>query len=89
MKDKEVRTSLDYHCWEFHGNKDLSDVSIKDCPKCKHPVLAQRFTNYTRVEPNVNVEWEYYHQCLTCGSAFTCSLKNLIVEESNIASDIK
>ena len=46
------------------------DISIKDCPKCKHPVLAQQNVICKTLSGNYI---KYGHQCLTCGSKFTCS----------------
>lgn len=36
-------------------------ISIKDCPKCKHPVLAKGYCEI--------------YQCLTCGVKFRCTEK--------------
>lgn len=44
---------------------ELRDISIKDCPVCKHPVMA-------KLTEDRNV---WYYRCLACGSKFTCSEK--------------
>lgn len=59
---------------------ELERVSIKDCPKCGHPVLVQK-RDGAKIE-NSGYQWHgvtvynykpSYFQCLTCGSKFTCS----------------
>ena len=60
----------------------VEGVSIKDCPKCEHSVLAQavgRYTIYSVGYPG----YPCLYQCLTCGSKFTCSNECVckIVEE--------
>lgn len=49
----------------------LDALSLKDCPKCKHPVLAQKKTEIVKDMGVYN--YKEVHQCLTCGSQFTCS----------------
>ena len=57
----------------------LKDISIKDCPACKHPVLALNHKGTSGTEV-ISVSWDYY-QCLTCGSKFTCSEKCELIDE--------
>ncbi len=80
MKDKEAREqihSLRRGIDEIVGvlNRFTNlNISIKDCPKCKHPVLAQQLADgnqylalYVIGHNNAPT-----FQCLSCGSAFTC-----------------
>ena len=63
MKDEDikhlVRTEIRLHERD-NPHSTLCDISIRDCPKCEHPVLAKKI-------------WSIIHQCLTCGTKFTCS----------------
>jgi len=43
----------------------ISNLAVKDCPVCKHPVLAEHHT-YRGVEIRPS-----YYQCFTCGVKFT------------------
>lgn len=59
--------------------KELRGITIKDCPKCKHRVLAlnldEVYSNNTCVL-SFNIgsgDTRRIFQCLTCGSKFTCS----------------
>ena len=93
MKDKLARERAELALQEIrdHRHKALN-VSIKDCPKCKHPALAQ-FVNRKIHEltpqdvVDGNMRWTQAHyQCLTCGSKFTCSEKcvcELLDEDKN------
>ncbi len=49
---------------------ELGEVSIKDCPKCKHPVMA---SNCEVMVDDGSYHYDRHYQCLTCGSEFTCS----------------
>ena len=76
MKDKELREilSIGENCsilkrvqkveMQTYRCRDLENISLKDCPKCKHRVLA----NQIMFIPET-------YQCLTCGSSFTCTEK--------------
>ena len=46
---------------------ELSNVSIKDCPKCKHLVMAR----FYYVMPKLEIGERF--QCLSCGSKFFCT----------------
>ena len=88
-KDKESRKRLD-DLVGLSGDEqqllnDLHDVSIKGCPKRKHPVLVVKQSGISfTTDTSTTGEWaatyfpltdtapEYY-RCLTCGSRFTCS----------------
>ena len=69
----------------------MDGVSVKDCPKCKHPVMAIESTYPEHTEynssglPSVFTATAMYScfQCLTCGIKFTCSREDVckIVEE--------
>ena len=72
MKDKEARGQIQSVQREMRYNRELcrkehlNALSIKDCPKCKHPVLAQGLDYF------VGVEIKTDFRCLTCGSKFRC-----------------
>lgn len=77
MNDKEIRKfkldtemALGYITQRL-DNSPLKDLSVKGCPKCNHPVVAQTHSRYVS---NI-ICWTDYYQCLTCGSKFTCSEK--------------
>jgi len=92
MKDKkarevneEIAKAVDYLRGRICDVETFArSVSIEDCPKCKHPVLAvekegeiiegSRSCFYGGIsydrKPN-------YHQCLTCGVKFVCSNKQV------------
>lgn len=94
MKDNEARKMINKLRKELYANlnaineritiefKGLPDISIKDCPKCKHPVLAQEWkpestmnlTFYCTTTSSISSPPPTY-QCLTCGSKFTCEDK--------------
>ena len=96
MKDKEIRKRID-NLEKVVDEKPLRDlldrgegvihnlwgVVIKDCPKCKHPALAQKKEKAPFVFVPSNI-WKVYdyplpetYQCLTCGSEFTCTNKHV------------
>jgi len=62
---------------------------VKDCPECKHPVLAITHPYRTISITNVHTGSgctrvdDLCFQCLTCGSKFKCEQKNVceILEE--------
>ena len=80
MKDKEARKDLVMLrnilvALKKRVQESELDVEIKDCPKCKHPVMAQYHKLYSVVNlchPKGYNTLDYF-QCLTCGSKFTCS----------------
>ena len=80
MEDKEARKDIEW-LKDKLGRQSIIDVSIKDCPKCKHPVMSQwNDSHYCDLTPQDVVigtmKWTPAHfQCLTCGTKFTCSEK--------------
>ena len=93
MKDKEARIHID-DLNEYTeilarriGDLESAGICIKDCPKCQHPVLAQKIpdTSYntiTYIAPDSVISGSWYNhkpehtfQCLACGTKFTCSEK--------------
>ena len=59
-----------------HGLDKLEHLSLKDCPQCKHPVLAR----YIDVPPYLARFYKIrqsHFQCLTCGAKFTCTEKQV------------
>jgi len=80
MKDKELRERLDYQAEDIRINRAMifklenrlpsERISIKECPKCEHDVLA-----VYKIVIGVVGMGQYGYQCLTCGSKFTCSEK--------------
>ncbi len=86
MKDKEARKDINelhlafgYFTQRFDGHP-LKDLSIKDCPKCQHSVLAKEiaFNHYPMGDgKTLNLPIPLHYQCLTCGTKFTCSTKEV------------
>lgn len=80
MVKRLILTAESVSAWRNRWMK-LDDIFIKDCPKCKHPVLAvvtpQRINEVTPQDVLDGIRgWTpAHHQCLTCGSKFTCSEK--------------
>ena len=93
MKDKVARDMVrdvlrDFDYWlQMYKPNTLGDVSIKDCPKCKHEVLAKKIIRDTEgtifcFTSSISLDSTTQgkpppekFQCLTCGSKFTCSEK--------------
>jgi len=85
MKDKELREELGMDgtwrrgsLWDrIEGSIEVTDrlkgISIKDCPKCKHPALVGDRTLFLE-HPKYK---KGYFQCLTCGSKLTCSERSV------------
>ena len=74
MKDQEARDNIKElqdsvtRLNELTGG--LNDLSVRDCPKCKHPTLQQaRYTPYSFTWVGTSLD---YRQCLTCGSKIVC-----------------
>ncbi len=82
MKDKEAQkdikdiyTRLDSIEDSVRRYSDLPNIlSIKDCPKCKHEVLAKE---HKKVSLSGACLYTEFYQCLTCGSQFNCSEKQV------------
>jgi len=55
----------------FLEERIVSGISIKDCPRCKHPVMAKEeiYPDDDWRDKNLQSWW----RCLTCGCRFTCS----------------
>lgn len=71
MKDKVARRDIEelkladgYLGKRFHK---LDEIDIKDCPECKHRVMALRGAHAIREGSSY---WTY--QCLAHGCKFTC-----------------
>lgn len=98
MKDKEARSRIDSLGAQVLGSygqtmilggdsllnriEKLEYISIKDCPKCKHPVLVQKqVVNHFGATTSITLsdvdtsELTKTFRCLTCGSKFTYSEK--------------
>ena len=80
MKDKEARKDtrdLYKMVYGFLRKIDeipkLEGISIKDCPKCKHEVMAKTYYIAPTRFPGAFI-------CLSCGTKFTCSKVCKIVE---------
>lgn len=88
MKDKDARywiKGLQLELEELRERVEelKSPFEIKDCPKCKHPVMAQyRQPNHIAHfnHPDIYDAGDYY-QCLTCGSRFTCFSECKLVDK--------
>lgn len=80
MKDEEVRERISRVEGRMRRLEQIvspsfpKDISIKECPKCKHPVLARVIASFTE-EAAFYPGGKKQYQCLTCGSKFTCSEK--------------
>ena len=72
MKDNDIKIRFD-ELWGHMENLKRRvadsglDVDIKDCPKCKHPVVVQTLP-YT---------YGATYRCLTCGVKFFCINKEV------------
>ena len=82
MKDKEIRERIESLEKDLHDRIKILErtgLTVKDCPKCKHPVLAQaKWAQASGQPPRIG----NLHQCLTCGSKFTFKeVEQLVVEE--------
>ncbi len=84
MKDRKARWDIENLCTkirEIDGELERSLIhclSIKDCPKCEHKVLAQSYVEIIYGKKSKQESYFYdetRYQCLTCGSKFTCSEK--------------
>jgi len=84
MKDKEARRDILDVLQELRDHKRkgaLADVVIRDCPKCKHPVLAKgtrkAYTENGSTFYISDYDWSpdkgVSYQCLTCSCKFACS----------------
>ncbi len=83
MKDKRVVLLEDRVLSvenELDALYELSNVSIKECPKCKHEVMAKGLVCWDEV-PNtlggVDAFGKFGYKCLTCGVKFTCTKKEV------------
>jgi len=56
---------------------ERTGLTVKNCPKCKHPVLAQAVWAQTPKLPRIGD----IHQCLTCGCKFTYKKIEQLVED--------
>ncbi len=87
MKDKEARELITMTIdmitqLRVNAERDreliLKEVSIKDCPECKYPVLAQKISDgcsYSNAGYHPSVL-----QCLSCGTKFTCREKCEVID---------
>ncbi len=90
MKDKKARDRLEHIEEELiqagddrkRWGVDPLDLSIKDCPRCKHLVMTQK--GVEKIEGSEYLYYGYTHvhhrevfTCLTCGSKFACSEKEV------------
>lgn len=76
MKDEMARARLD------DIESVVGDLERKECPKCKHLILAMRSWRITQSC------FQRRFQCLICGSEFTCSKKDVceLIEEVSCQS---
>lgn len=88
--DRNVSSALKWERINKHPGDHTCDsvagISIKDCPKCKHPVMAKESLHthphtwateehdYTVNSDGGGLTYKTY-QCLVCGVKFTCSEK--------------
>ena len=89
MKDSEVREKARFNELAIDYLTRRIEIlegrmpEVKDCPECKHPVLAITHPYRTISITNVHTGSGYTKvddpcfQCLTCGTKFTCALKNV------------
>ena len=63
---------------ELHRGTDrFENISIKDCPKCKHEVLAKGIPPLFDGGLIPAMLTTSCFKCLTCGSKFICSEKQV------------
>ena len=95
MKDKNLQGKVEWALEEIRQHQQLvnhnilDNISIKDCPKCKHPVLAKKipdpsYNTITHITTIATLYDSWYshptndtYQCFTCGKEFTCSTKEV------------
>lgn len=56
-----------------NATENLANISTKDCPACKHEVLAKNLTGSKFDNDFLRALDTKIYKCLTCGSKFTCS----------------
>ena len=83
MKDKEARiriSSLEKPCAVGRPSlkpiNPLEGISIKECPKCQHDVMVKSWEEHVGGSIPAAL-FRMVFQCLTCGSKFTCSTKEV------------
>lgn len=82
MKDIESRLQIIELRDEMHNRikvLERTGLTIKNCPKCKHPVLA--IADWAQMIPLKVPRIADSHRCLTCGSKFTFKEREQLVEE--------
>ena len=83
MKDSEVREKANELAIDYLTRRieklEAKTPEIRDCPKCKHPVLAVRGYGghaWNWEDAPYTLAQDYY-QCLTCGVRFSCENKSV------------
>lgn len=78
---QEIQLGLGYYLKRIEALESLN-ISIKDCPQCGHPVLAQFVQEWIKnmgTNDLVNGTGlqgvRAHYRCLACGSKFTCEDK--------------
>ena len=85
--EKRLNLSLEHIIAGQVRLKWLWDVSIKDCPNCKHPALAKWDNSDLLSKDGECIFASGYNQCLSCGTKFTCSAKGVceIIKDSDVS----
>ena len=79
MTDKDARKSIKLLEENLHDRikvLERTGLTVKNCPKCKHPVMAQAIWAQSVGMPRIGNSY----QCLTCGSKFTFKEMELLEE---------
>ena len=82
MKDKELYKRLDKLERETHDRikaLERTGISVKNCPKCGHLVLA--IADWAEQLPLQMPRISHSHKCLTCGSEFTYKQTEQLIEQ--------
>lgn len=82
MKDKEARKSIRELERDFHDRiktLERTGLTVKNCPKCKHPVLS--IADWAEMLPLQMPRIAQSHRCLTCGTKFTFKEVEQLAEE--------
>ena len=76
MKDKVARRDIRQLEIDLHNRikvLERTGLTVKNCPKCGHLVLAQAIWAQHPLAPR----YGELHQCLTCGVKFSCEHKSV------------
>ena len=83
MKEQKVRDLLAELEKDLHDRiktLERTGLTVKNCPKCKHPVLS--IADWAEMLPKQMPRIAQLYRCLTCGTKFTFKEVEQLVEDS-------